>query len=767
MTWSNIKLIFLRELRDQLRDRRTLFMIIVLPILLYPSIGIGLVQFTVLFVEQPRQVVVIGREHLPDFPPLIESGGERFVPELFDVPEEADKLRIVSDNDAKNKLESGDVQVILIVPPEIKEQIAAGQGFRWQTLYNSADEKSRVAYLRLKEALDNWKQQIIRSRIEAEALPPDFANPFVLAPQDIATPQQVSGGLIWAKLLPFLLVVMSLTGAFYPAVDLCAGEKERGTMETLLISPAGRGEIVVGKYLTVCVFSMATAALNLASMAATGWVVARQLSGAVPTGAPLTMLAPPSMASAGWILLFLIPLAAFFSALGIALAAFARSTKEGQYYLTPLFLVTMPLVLVTLAPGVELNAFYSVVPVTGAALLLKTLIQGQYGLALEYFLPVMLPTLLYAVLALRWAIDLFNREEVLFREAERTDLWLWARHLIRDKGPFPSGAEAMFCYGIMLMLVWFLGGFLAPPGNVDEAGRRAALQRSLIVMQIAFVAAPSLIMAAMLTTRARLSLLITRPRVKYLAVAFLLAVLLHPIIVEAGQHIHRGFPPQPKWIEEQLRDVLAGPVWWQLVLIALLPAVCEEIAFRGFILSGLLRRMSPPTAIIVSGFLFGFFHMNPQQLLTATVLGWVLGIIATRSGNLLPGIVFHFVNNSLAVLMSTFQNHLDESARNGVDAGALRTIFDRLFRQPYSDRVVFQVPYAVPVLVLCGLTVTAALTWLIKQPYRSPAIVGEAAHDGEFPDELDERSPSGGFGLNSIANSPINPLAQDPRDATV
>ncbi len=767
MNWHNVKLVFHRELRDQLRDRRTLFMIMVLPLLLYPGIGIGMVQFTVLFVEQPRQVIVVGREHLPDFPPLIAV--DRFVAELFEVPEEAEQLQIVSDEGAAQRLQDGEVQVVLFVPPDTREKIARGEAVKLETHYNYADEKSRIAYLRLKEALSNWSDLIVRDRVESKSLPPDFIRPVEFKEQNIATAQEVSGGLVWAKLFPFLLVIMSLTGAFYPAVDLCAGEKERGTIETLLISPAARAEIVLGKYLTIFLFSVATAVLNLASMATTGWVVAEQMQRAVPNNERLADFQPPGLDCAGWVLLLLLPLAAFFSAMGLALAAFARSTKEGQYYLTPLFLVTMPLVLVTLAPGVELNAFYSVVPITGVALLLKSLIQGHYDVALHFMTLVLLPTALYAALAIRWAIDQFTREEVLFREAERFEPWLWARHLFRDRGAFPSAAEAIFCYAIMLLLVWFLGGFLGPTGAADATARQAALQRSLVVMQIAFVATPAIIMGVMLTNRPRLTLLGRWPSWGYMALAAALAVALHPIAVEASEHIQRGLPSQPKWVAEQLEQLLGGgqPLWWQLILIAALPAVCEELAFRGFILSGLLRRMSVFTAIIVSGFLFGFFHMNPQQLLTTTFLGWILGVVATRSGSLLPGIVFHFTNNALALLMANFQSHMEQAVRAGAAGEPLVRLFDALFRQPTTGEFAHHVPYRVHVLLLCAGLATLVLTWLLKQPARSPAVT-LSDNSGDDARALDpDAAVSRSSTLRSAPVAPSTGLARGSPHANV
>src|SRR5262245_42879803 len=157
----------------------------------------------------------------------------------------------------------------------------------------------------------------------------------------------------------------SLAGALYPAVDLCAGEKERGTMETLLISPASREEIVWGKFLTIWVFSTGTALLNLVSLAVTTAVFKTAFTGSGLN--PLALL---------WAVVLVLPLSAFFSALCLALGAYARSTKEGQYYLMPLFLGTLPLVGLTLAPGIELNPFYCMLPVTGVALLMHRLGTG-------------------------------------------------------------------------------------------------------------------------------------------------------------------------------------------------------------------------------------------------------------------------------------------------------------------------------------------------------------------------------------------------------
>ena len=161
-------------------------------------------------------------------------------------------------------------------------------------------------------------------------------------------------------------------------------------------------------------------------------------------------LAPPTLQSAFWMILLLIPLAVFFSAVCVALAVLARSMKEGQYYMTPLYLVCLPLIFLTLIPGIELNLFYSLVPITGVALLLRALILGDYATGAPVLPARAGADVVYAWIALRWAIDQFQREEVLFREAERFNLRIWLRHLIRDREPTPTGGQAVLCFSLIL-----------------------------------------------------------------------------------------------------------------------------------------------------------------------------------------------------------------------------------------------------------------------------------------------------------------------------
>ncbi len=499
--------------------------------------------------------------------------------------------------------------------------------------YNSARESSQIAYSRVERVLDRWTASIGRQNLAESGIPAAAARPFLVDPVDVAEADNRKAA-VWSKILPFVLLLWALTGAFYPAVDLCAGEKERGTLETLLSSPAERSEIVWGKLLTVMLFSMATAILNLISMGVTGAFVVSQLD-----------FGPPPLASVVWLLLALVPISALFSGLCLALAAFARSTKEGQYYLMPLVLITMPLTILPMSPGVELNLGNSLIPITGVVLLLRTLLEGNYAQALPYVPLVVGVTLACCLAAVRWAADQFNSESVLFRESERLDMGLWLRNLLRDRGDTPSVAEAVFC-GVLILTIKFFLSLVARPthGFADFA-------QMIVVLQLAVIATPALMMTIMLTRKPAQTLLLRRPPWAAVPAAALLAVCLHPAVMLLLRVVQFLYPLSED-IGKQLKGLLGDnpPLGWTLLLIAVVPAICEELAFRGFILSGLRHLGHKWRAIALTSLLFGAMHAVFQQSISATIVGLVIGFIAVQTGSLLPAIAFHMVHNALGVV---------------------------------------------------------------------------------------------------------------------
>ncbi|MEX0700875.1 MAG: ABC transporter permease subunit/CPBP intramembrane protease [Planctomycetales bacterium] len=830
MTWRNVRLILLREVRDQSRDRRTLFMIAILPLLLYPGLGIGMVQMTVLFSEQPRTVVVLGAEHLPSDPPLLQGDGIN--PAWFEDESDARTLAVVTDlprspngDDAEDPADSGrdqaaaraaallaearpmrapvrerqairenisraekslseledrraaaeqarraaaeqdaeatrvhegeverikremaelsgriqgwkkdldpieekiselfaktGIQVLIVVPDGFQQKIAhVNEKLKRRTLdaadeedyysgptsiANRADEKSLIAYTRVKKAIERWERRILEQRLSYADLPSTVAMPVNADPIDVARKEQLSAN-VWSKLFPALLIIMAVTGAFYPAVDLAAGEKERGTMETLLICPASRTEIVVGKFLTVMLFSMSTALLNLLSMGLTGKYMASMAGGgAISRMGDLTF---PGFGSLAWVIVLLIPLAALFSALCLALATFARSSKEGQYYLTPLLMVTLGLTVFCLSPGIEITPFYSIMPIVGPALLLRELLAPSGGSQpLIYAIPVLATSIGYSLLALWWAIDQFAREDVLFREAERFELGLWIRHLLRDKDPVPSFTEAGFCF-VLIMLLQFAAFKILHAATVAGVD----MLRLMMIQQLVIIATPALLMGVMLTTSPRRTFRLRMPSLGMLAIAAALPFVLHPLSFELQASLSWFFPPLPAEIARTLKLATGNAsLWLVLLAFAVAPAICEEVAFRGFILSGFHSTRRTWLALALSSLTFGVMHMIPQQVFNASLLGLVLGLIALRSGSLVPAILFHFLFNALAVL----------HGRVGAEGAALpdwlqegpATWFVRLSHQT--------VRYQWPTLVLAALAAIVLLRILVKPGTRA------------------------------------------------
>jgi sodium transport system permease protein len=692
MNWGHVHLIFMRELRDQLRDRRTMFTIAVLPLLLYPLMGMLMLQIAQFNQVHPVQVAIVGYENWPDNQPLIDRN--ILVPGLAS-PEQAELIEfertdfgIHSDDSvgietaARTWLNEQNADLVIVIPKDFRQsltkitevvdqqgiqspsdpeaippaqsssrEIDVGLAALEQTaaeikiFRNQANDQSQVAFAKIQSVLHVWQDQWVDTQLRAASLSPQLIHPVQLSESDIA-PAATRQALIWSKLLPFVMLVWALTGAFYPAVDLCAGEKERGTLETLLSSPALRREIVWGKLLTVMSFSVGTAMLNLFSMQFTASFVMRQFQ-RLGAEQMLDALGPLPVNAIGWLFIMLVPISALFSALALAVAALARSSKEGQYYLMPLLLVGLPLVMLPMLPGTTLSLGTSIIPVTGAVLLSRALIEGHYHDAMVYAPFVLAVTVGACLLAVRWAVRQFESESVMFRESERFDLSTWLRRVWQDRATTASTNEAVLC-GLFILVALFFGRLAT--GELDL--QWASIVHSTVVIQIGLILGPCLVMAIFLTKSLREALRINKVRATDLCVAAGLAVCLHPAYVMLAEFVHREYAigEETAAALSQIDAMLDGiPLLSVIFILAVIPAICEELAFRGFIFGGLQKQNGALRAILLSSLFFGLSHGVLQQSISAGIMGLVLGVIAWRSKTVLCGIVLHLTHNSLSM----------------------------------------------------------------------------------------------------------------------
>lgn len=647
-----IGLIYVREMRDQLRDRRTLFTIALLPIMLYPLLGTLLLQIAQFTRQHTTTVCIVGSDNVQGVPPLLE--GEAFSDEFTDGASNL-KLQLRSDDDLEEDdtiteatarwVRDGTFDAVLVFPDDFSEPKSSkdDQNATVQVLYNVASDESQIALSRVTNILGKWKAVWVGRSLEASGIDMSMLEPFQLDEVDLA-PARTREAAFWSKMLPFIMLVWAMTGAFYPAIDLVAGEKERGTLETLLCSPALRSEIVWGKLGAVASFSMLTAILNAGSMLVTSSLVLNQVGvGGATVGAPPLV---PML----WLFVALIPLSCLFSALALAVAAMARSSKEGQYYLMPLMMVTLPLVLLPMLPGMSLSAGTSLIPVTGMFLLVRALVEGQYGDALLHLPMVFGVTAGCLWLAVTWAKRQFENEAVLFGGQEQWELGLWVKHLWRDRQPVATTAQAYACGAIILVTLFF--GRLAATTVPDDL---AGITKMILSPQLGMILAPALLMSVMLTTSIRTSLRVRLPHWLSLPMAVALGATLHPLYLALGRWIEYTYPVSEEAMQAMVPFVeqIETVPWLSVVfLMAFIPAVCEELAFRGFIFGGLVRQGGRLRAVVVTALMFGISHGFLQQSIAASCMGVLLGWIALRTGSVLPCILVHFTNNALSVSMS-------------------------------------------------------------------------------------------------------------------
>jgi sodium transport system permease protein len=221
------------------------------------------------------------------------------------------------------------------------------------------------------------------------------------------------GGNLLGGIVPYIIVMLCLVGATYPAMDLTAGEKERGTMETLLCSPAARSDIVLGKFLMVLTGSLSAVFFSLVSLGVTMTVIGAavsQIGGRSGISAGLPTIDPLGLLG---VLVMILPVAVLFSALAFALSLFAKSQKEAQSYLTPLILAVIMPCAIAVLPGIDLTFGLCLVPIANISLICKEMLSGVWHWS--YIALIFGSTALYAGAALAAAVRMFNRENVLFR----------------------------------------------------------------------------------------------------------------------------------------------------------------------------------------------------------------------------------------------------------------------------------------------------------------------------------------------------------------
>jgi sodium transport system permease protein len=402
MSLRNIGIVYRKELIDSLRDRRTVVSMIVVPLLVMPllTIGMGILSLTLvgLAMREIPKVMILGGEDSPHVRAELQKLKDvRIVPAKPDFAEEISNKQI---------------RAAVEIPAGFEAKLAAGESSTVKIYMYEGELRSGFGADRLQRFFRELRDRAIREHLEARQLPASLVRPFDIEEKNVAAPEKVSGAIL-GGLVPYFVILLCLTGAMYPAMDLTAGEKERGTIETILCSPVSRTHLVLGKFLMVLTASIATAILAITSMKVSFDAGKKMLLGVAHGTADAALQITITGKAMVSIFFVVLPLAVFFSAALLALSLFAKSFKEAQSYISPLMIVVVLPAVAALLPGVELNPTLALVPVLNTSLVSKEIITGTYHWGLIAL--IFLSSSVYAGVAIAIAVKLFQREDVLFR----------------------------------------------------------------------------------------------------------------------------------------------------------------------------------------------------------------------------------------------------------------------------------------------------------------------------------------------------------------
>ena len=396
-----IGIVYRKELRDSLRDRRTIISMIIVPVLLIPllMLGVGALMFKTVksaHEEAPR-VMIIGGENSPKVLAALRA---------------ANDFRIVKATaNFTNQIVEKQVNVVVELSPDFDAAVAHDKKAGIRIYEYQGEIKSGFAAERLNAFFQNLRNTTVQERLESRDIPVAILKPFTIERQNVAPPARVAGSMFGGILL-YIIIIMSLTGALYPALDLTAGEKERGTMETILCCPVGRTELVLGKFLMVLTASIGTVVLALSSLGATFHIAKRLLAQSVPQPV-LQNFATMDFGGVAGVFLMLLPVTVMFSALLLMVGLFSKSFREGQSYTGPLLFIAIVPTIVGMLPGMDLDAARAVVPLLNVSLVCRQMLAGIWNW--DYILLIFGSTCLYAGAALAITVWMFHREAVLFR----------------------------------------------------------------------------------------------------------------------------------------------------------------------------------------------------------------------------------------------------------------------------------------------------------------------------------------------------------------
>ncbi len=632
MSTKMIRTLVKKEMLDVLRDKKTVIMMLVIPVILYPLIFIGAMQVMSMVtssMEQQTYRIAVAADDNGVLRKKLENSSQEKEKEK---EKDEDFVLVDAQNmaDYEQALQNSTVDVYI-------SGASSGNQTQYQIYYLSSSENSSYAANLVENQLEDLSKEISKQRVEAAGLDVvGILEPVSYEKKDTASSEQ-SLGSIMGSVLPFMLIISLLMGTMYPAIDTTAGERERGTLETMLTLPVTNRQLIVGKFITVAVIGMVSALLNILSMGFIAFYIYQVMGMQMETVSFDAGLFLPAIVVS---VLAVFAFSLFISAATMCVTSFAKSYKEANNYITPFMLVVMLTGYIGFIPNIELTQTMAVVPVANICLLIKNLLLFQLDQGVVAL--VLMSNLAYAVLAILFLSKIYDSEAILFGDS-KSSFQIFENRKNLKKGGVPTVSDAWFIIALTLVVVLYAGSIMQIKYGI----------RGLFGTQMLLFAVPFLVV---LYTKKDLRLTYglqgTRLSDFFAAAILSVGLFLFNMVLSFG--LIALFPEGAQRVSDSFSAIMDGGALVNLLVIALTPAVCEELLFRGVVFHSLKEKSRPFAAMVVTAAIFGAYHLSLVKFIPTGLLGFALCYVVYRTGSIFPAMLMHFMNNACSVLLSEY-----------------------------------------------------------------------------------------------------------------
>lgn len=642
---KKIGILFKKEMTEILRDKKTLIIMLIMPLIVYPAMLIGLsLGISMIMQSQAEDSQIVGYS--------IED--EEYIQALKAIYE-----RQKDDFDYNIVFQSADEENMESVREEADIWVsfeAAKDEVKIKVNYTSTDADSNYAEDTLKDLSELYRDEVIFENLQAAGLTEDFLHPVTYEAIDsVSTTESI--GMYYGGLIGMLLITMIMLGAFYPAVDITTGEKERGTLETLLTLPVTNFQMIMSKFIAVSVVACVTALISLIALG--GSVLFLML--AVPENMTNDMIQLPLETILGNIPLLFIALMAtalLITAICMCFCVFAKSSKEANNYMTPVMLVIMMTSMVGLIPTIELNATFAIIPIVNVSLLFKQVMSQHLDIVLA--LTTIGVNLLYSVLIIWILAKMYDSEDIMFSDGFRS-FRLFQKHSDIEKGTVPATGDIIVALVVTFLLMVYVGGIFSAK-NVFVG---------TVVTQLTILAVP-LVMTWYMKSDKKQLFSLNKPISSKIPGSILLYIGTYLLMIAISSILSKCFPESLQNLNGSFDEIMNHSFIAVTIVIALMPAIGEELLFRGLTFGGLRVKYKLGWAIVISAIIFGLFHTSIVKLLPTAMLGACFAFIVYKTGSIYISMFLHFLNNFISIIAmkapETFENLLSVFVKDELSA---------------------------------------------------------------------------------------------------